>query len=268
MGTTTLDRTTRAGATTRAPARLAALGRAELTLLVRNRTALFVGLLMPPGMVLVTKSALNGMDLGKAGLNLGQALVISGIGLALVLVVHLNLVSAYVSRREELVLKRLRTGELSDREILAGTALPSVGLALAQVVLVSVAGIAFLDAGAPQRPELLLVGLALGVVLLVALSAATAVVTRTTESAQVTTLPMFFVSMFGSGLLIPLDVLPDKVASVCELLPLTGAMTLVRAGWAGGVGGGELLGAAGTALAWTVLAVFAVQRWFRWEPRR
>lgn len=45
-------------------------------------------------------------------------------------------------------------------------------------------------------------------------------------------------------------------------------MTLVRAGWLGDTGSGELLGAAVTALAWVVVSVFAVQRWFRWEPRR
>jgi ABC-2 type transport system permease protein len=62
--------------------------------------------------------------------------------------------------------------------------------------------------------------------------------------------------------------MPDRVASVCELLPMTGVMTLVRAGWLGGTGGYDLLGAGLTALVWTVLAVFAVQRWFRWDPRR
>lgn len=62
--------------------------------------------------------------------------------------------------------------------------------------------------------------------------------------------------------------LPEWLASVCELLPLTGVMTLVRAGWTGGVAAGDLLGAATAAVAWTAVSVFAVQRWFRWEPRR
>ncbi|MFB7132935.1 ABC transporter permease [Streptomyces sp. NPDC056237] len=248
--------------------RLNALGRAELTLLARNRTAVFVALLVPVAMVVAMKSTLDQVDLGGTGLTVAGAALSGGIGMVLMQVVYMNLVAAYVARREELVLKRLRTGEVTDREILVGTALPSIALALGQAVLVVLAGAAFFGVGAPKRPELLVAGLLSGVVLLAALAAATSALTRTVQTAQITTLPLFLVSMTGSGLFVPLEVLPDRVASVCELLPVTGVMTLVRAGWLGGADGHGLLGAGLTALAWTVLAVFAVQRWFRWEPRR
>lgn len=102
----------------------------------------------------------------------------------------------------------------------------------------------------------------------VALAAVTAGFSRTAESAQVTSLPFMFVSVLGSGMTVPLEVLPDRVASVCELLPLSPVITLVRGGWTGDLTAYEALGAVATALAWTVLAVFAVRRWFRWEPRR
>ncbi|MFI1014688.1 ABC transporter permease [Streptomyces sp. NPDC020965] len=253
---------------TSAAGRLGALGRAEVTLLVRNRTALSVALFFPVLMVVVAKSTLEEMDLGKVGMNVGEAMVTGGIGMVLLLVVHLNLVSAYVARREELVLKRLRTGELSDREILIGTALPAAGLAVAQCAVLMAAGIAFLDVGAPARPDLLIAGIGAGLVVLTALAAVTAAVTRTVESAQITTMPMFMLSVGGSGLLIPLEMMPDTVASVCELLPMTGITTLVRAGWLGGADGGDVTTAAVTALVWAGISVFAVQRWFRWEPRR
>jgi len=248
--------------------RLGALGRAELTLLARNRTAVFVALLVPLSMVMVMHSTLDRVGLGKSGLTVAGAALTGGVGMVLMQVVYMNLVSAYVARREELVLKRLRTGEVTDGEILAGTALPSVALALAQTVLMVLAGMFFFDLGAPKRPEVLALGLLLGVVLLSGLAAATSAMTRTVQTSQITTMPLFLVSMVGSGLFVPLEVLPDRVASVCELLPVTGVMTLVRAGWLGGAGGHELLGAGLTALAWTVLTVFAVRRWFRWEPRR
>ncbi|MFI6289446.1 ABC transporter permease [Streptomyces sp. NPDC051018] len=260
--------TTATGARSTTAGRLTALGRAELTLLVRNRTALFVALLMPLLMVLAMKSSLDRVDLGKAGMTMAGAAVTGGIGMVLLLVVHLNLVSTYVARREELVLKRLRTGEVSDREILAGTALPGVGLALVQCLVLVAAGVTVLDLGAPERPDLLIGGIAAGVVLLTALAALTAAVTRTVESSQITTMPMFMISVAGSGLLVPLEVMPEKMAAVCELLPLSGVMMLVRAGWFGAGDNGELITAVGTALAWTVVSVFAVQRWFRWEPRR
>ncbi|MFD8193415.1 ABC transporter permease [Streptomyces wuyuanensis] len=259
---------TRARAGTTAAGRLAALGRAELTLLVRNRTALFVALLMPVAMVGALRGTLGGMDLAGAGLSIQQALVTGGVGMVLILVVYLNLTSAFVARREELVLKRLRTGEVSDTEIIAGTALPAAALAIAQSALVVVAGVVVLGAEGPRRPELLVAGTVLGTVVMTALAAATSAITRTVESAQITTLPLFMVSAGGSGLFIPLDVLPDRVASVCELLPMTGVMRLVEAGVAGGAEAAQLTGAALNALAWTVISVFAVRRWFRWEPRR
>ncbi|MFF5898380.1 ABC transporter permease [Streptomyces argenteolus] len=253
---------------TTATGRLTALGRAELTLLVRNRTAVFVALLMPLLMIVAMKSSLEQVDLGGTGLSVGGLALTGGLGIVLLQVVYMNLVASYVARREELVLKRLRTGEVSDREILTGTALPSVLLAFAQCALmVAVGGLAF-DLGAPERPELLLGGLVLGAVLMSALAAATSALTRSVQTAQLTTLPLFMVSLLGSGLFLPLEIFPDLAASLCELLPLTGVMTLVRAGWLGPGAGDDVLGAALTALAWTVLAVFAVQRWFRWDPRR
>ncbi|WP_446040224.1 ABC transporter permease [Streptomyces sp. SID1121] len=256
------------GRLTTAAGRLTALGRAELTLLVRNRTALFTALFVPIAMMGSIKVSLEGTDLGGAGVTVAEAALTGGVGTVLLMVVYANLVSAYTSRREELVLKRLRTGETADREILAGTALPAAALALAQCVVLVAAGIAFLDVGGVRRPDLLAAGLLAAIVLLTALAAATSVLTRTVESAQITTMPMFLVSLLGSGLFVPLDTLPDRVASVCELLPMTGVMTLVRAGWIGGVDGPDLLGAGISAVVWTVLAVYAVRRWFRWEPRR
>jgi len=247
--------------------RLTALARAELLLLMRNRSAIFVALVLPIVMIFSIRASLQQIDLGGTGLTIAGAALTGGIGMVLVQVVYMNLVTGYVTRREELVLKRLRTGEISDREILTATALPSIALALVQCVLLVAAGAVAFDLTAPKRPELFLVGLVVGLVMMSALAAATSAVTRTVQTSQLTTLPLFFVSLFGSGIFVPLEIFPDGLASVLELLPLTGVMTLVRHGWLGGVEGGDLLTAAVAALAWTAFAVFAVQRWFRWDPR-
>ncbi|MEW2176087.1 ABC transporter permease [Streptomyces sp. NPDC005406] len=255
-------------ASTTARGRLAALGRAEMTLLARNRTAVIVALLVPSAMIMAMKSTLEQVDLGGTGLTVAGAALTGGIGTVLIQAVYMNMVAAYVARREDLVLKRLRTGEVSDGEILTGTALPSAALALVQSALIIVTGAAFFGVTAPRRPELLLAGLLLAVVLLTVLAAVTSILTRTVQTAQLTTLPLFLVSMMGSGLFVPLAIFPGPLASACELLPLTGAMTLIRSGWLGVSDGTDLLGAALSGLVWTALAVFAVQRWFRWDPRR
>ncbi|WP_329318355.1 ABC transporter permease [Streptomyces sp. NBC_01262] len=243
---------------------MAALARAELTLLWRNRTAMVTALLLPAAMVAAIRPTVSQFE-GADELSMS-----GGIGFVLVFVVYYNLVTAYVARREELVLKRLRSGEPTDLEILAGSALPAVSLALAQCAVLLASGALLLDLGVPRRPDLLLAGLGLGLVMMAALAAASTVFTRNVELAQITTMPLLLASLVGSGLVVPLDELPHVMAELCQLLPLSPVMTLVRAGWLGGpeAGAYEVLKALATALAWTALAVFAVRRWFRWEPRR
>jgi ABC-2 type transport system permease protein len=253
--------------TTTPMGRVTALGRAELTLLSRNTLAMLTALLLPVGMVAVMRPTIAQMDLEKTGLDVNAVSMSGGVGFVLLFVVYYNLVTVYVARREELVLKRLRTGEASDLEILVGTALPAVAVALVQCLVLIAAGTALLDLDMPERAELLVAAVALGLVLLTALAAASTVITRTVEMAQITTTPLLFLSLVGSGLIIPLETMPDALANVCRLLPMTPVLELVRAGWVGGVGAHDVLGALATALVWTGLAVFAVRRWFRWEPR-
>ncbi|MFJ6299168.1 ABC transporter permease [Streptomyces griseoviridis] len=248
--------------------RLRALARAELTLLGRNRTAVFTALLVPLALPFSVRPALDQLDLKGQGLSVGTVLLTAAIGFAFLFAVYTSLVSAYVSRREELVLKRLRTGEIGDTEILIGTALPSLCVGLAQCVIVAVGCGLLLGTGAPEEPLLAVLGVVLGLVLSAALAAVTAGITRTVESAQVTALPLMFLSMLGSGMAVPLETLPDRLADICRFLPLSPAVRLVQGGWTGRLSGQETLVTLVIALAWTALAVFAVQRWFRWEPRR
>ncbi|MFD7393042.1 ABC transporter permease [Streptomyces sp. NPDC059852] len=255
-------------ATTTPAGRMTSLARAELTLLGRSRGTLFAALFVPLILPLSAREAAKQMDLAEAGLTLGTVILPASIGFSLLYAVYATLVSVYTARREELVLKRLRTGEPRDTEILAGAALPAVAVGLAQSVVLAIGCTVLLDVGAPRAPHLAVLGLLSGFVLCAVLAAVTSSFTRSVESAQVTTLPVVFLSMIFSGMFVPLEVLPDRMASVCELLPLTPVITLVRGGWTGELSAYETLGAVTTALAWTVLAVFAVRRWFRWEPRR
>ncbi|MFC4505689.1 MULTISPECIES: ABC transporter permease [Streptomyces] len=247
---------------------MAALARAELTLLGRSRSTLLTAVLVPLVLPVSLTSVVDDMDVADAGLTTGLVLLPAAIGFSLLFGVYSALAAIYTARREELVLKRLRTGELRDAEILSGTALPVLTTGLVQSLVLVAGSTVLLDIPAPEAPQLAVLGLLFGLVLCAALAAVTAALTRTVESAQVTTMPMVFVSMIGSGVTVPLELLPDNLASACELLPLTPVITLVRGGWTGDLGVHDALGAIGTALAWTALAVFAVRRWFRWEPRR
>ncbi|MES5825184.1 ABC transporter permease [Streptomyces sp. RG80] len=257
------------GTTLSTPAgRISALGRAELTLFLRSRGMVFSAMFLPLVLPFSVKAAIQDMDLGESGLTVGLVLLPAAIGFSLLFAVYTALIGVFVGRREELVLKRLRTGELRDVEILAGATLPAVVTSLLQSILLAAGCSVLLDVAAPKAVALAVLGLLLGLVICATLAAVTASFTRTVESAQVTGLPLMLISMLGSGITVPLEVLPDRMASVCELLPLTPVITLVRGGWTGDLSAYEALGATLTALAWATLGVFAVRRWFRWEPRR
>ncbi|MFE4750540.1 ABC transporter permease [Streptomyces mirabilis] len=254
--------------TTTAAGRMAALARAELTLLGRSKATLAAAVFMPLLLPFSLRSTVDQMDLKGTGLSVGSVIVPSSVGFSLLFAVYSPLVSVYAARREELVLKRLRTGELRDAEILAGAALPSVAIGLVQCLVLTVACAALLDVGAPRAPHLAVLGLLLGLAMWPPLAAITANFSKSVEGAQVATMPLMLVSLFGSGTFFPLQLMPDQLASACELLPLTPVITLICGGWTGDLSAHDTLGALGTAVAWTVFAVFAVRRWFRWEPRR
>ena len=247
--------------------RMRALGRAELTLLLRNKSALFVALVLPVALTFSMRQTMPEDQLAKSGLSLGAAILPGSIGMALIFAVYSTLLGVYVARREELVLKRLRTGQASEPEILAAAALPSVAIGLIQAVVLMVGGAVVMNLGAPDRPDLLVAGLVLGLPMMVVLAVATAAVTRTTEMAQITAMPLMMVSLIGSGMFVPLEILPDRVADVCRLLPLSPVTDLLRGGWTGQLDAVGTLRALGTAVLWIALGVFAVRRWFRWEPR-
>lgn len=254
--------------------RVRSLARAELLLLLRNKTALFSAVVLPVAMV----GVVAGARIEQNGLSANAFLVTSAIAFVLLAAVYYNLVTAYVARREDLVLKRLRAGELTDGEILSGVAAPAIAVALGQCVLAGLAGAIFLGLPVPVNAPLLLVGLAAGTVVFVLLAAASAAFTRTTELAQVTTLPVLMACALGSGLVIPLDELPAQAADVLRALPLTPVVDLLRLGWAGTTGDAAPTGFAGTLepaarpvavlAVWLVVGAVAVRRWFRWEPRR
>lgn len=253
--------------TTTVVSRIGSLGRAELTLLLRSRSALFTALLVPVLLTVALRKPVQDMDLVGTGLSVGTVIVPGSIGFVLLFVVYANLTGIYVARREALVLKRLRTGEASDLEVLASSALPSMTLAAVQSIALLVGGAMLLELKAPARADLVLLGTLIGIALMVLLAAVSASFTRTTDSAQLTPMPLMLVSMLGSGLFLPVEMLPDPVAQLCRLLPMTPVMDLVRGGWTGTLSGAEVLEALVIAAAWAGLTWYAVRRWFRWDPR-
>jgi ABC-2 type transport system permease protein len=252
--------------------RVAALAGGETRLLLRNRTAVVNSVLLP----LLLVAAVPAMDLGGE-VPLGPQLLSAAVGVTLVFLTYYNLVATFVARREDLVLQRMRTGELTGPEVLLGTAVPSLLVSVGQVVLVAV-GVAVLgEWRAPVEYVLPLLAFVGGTAVMAVLAAASTLFTRTPESAQITTLPLMVATTALSGLLYPISTLPDTLATVARLLPVTPVIELLQLGLAGRTWDGEVVDAGG---AWSAavlplavlagwLAVGAVAaRGFRWAPRR
>lgn len=253
--------------------RIGSLGRAEALLLQRNPLALINAVVLPITMVLFFRTAAPRSD----G-NTGASIVASLTAFTLLLVVYYNLVPALVARREELVLKRLRTGELTDGEILIGTALPAVTLAWAQLLVGTIAGAAVFGLGMPTNAILVVAAVVLGTPLFVLLAAASTAMTRNVEMAQVTTAPVLIVPLLFSGLLFSVHNFPGPVQLLAQAMPLTPVVDLLHLGLTGTTRSGASVGLADsfapavvpvlTLAAWVLAAGWAARRWLRWEPRR
>jgi ABC-2 type transport system permease protein len=276
MTTGTLTRT--AGVTLTAGGgsarRIASLARGEALLLRRNPIALLTALATPVAMVLATRASVPDTAEGLGG----AAAVVTSLAAFTLLFVVYTLVTALVARREELVLKRLRTGETSDAEILAGAAAPAVAIAWGQILIGAVVAVTAFGMGLPTNPVLVLAAIILGTAVFVLLALASTALTRNVEMAQLTTTPVLVAPLALSGLLFPVDLLPEPLQRLGQVLPLTPVVDLLRLGLTGTTTQGasvDLSASFGPAVvpllvlaAWVVAGVWATRRLIRWEPRR
>jgi ABC-2 type transport system permease protein len=197
------------------------------------------------------------------------------LSMALLFPVYYNLLSMFVTRRDELVLKRLRSGEATDADIVLSMALPGVVIVFAVALLAGILA-AVLGFGVPVNPVLMAVGLLLSCAAFAALALWTAAWTRNAEAAQLTSSPVLVLATVGSTR----AALPEGAQRWVDLLPGAALEDLVRVAWFGlepGVGGagsvswgatwGASLPALGVLLAWTAIGVLLARRSMSWEPR-
>lgn len=254
--------------------RTLALARAEVRLFSRNRTAVVNSVLLP----LVLVAAVPALGVGDGAIAVGPQLLVSAIGVTLLFLTYYNLLTTFVARREELVLQRMRTGELTETEVVLGIAAPTMLVTAGQIVLVAV-GIAVLgEWSAPVDVVLPLLAVVGGAALMLILAAASTSFTRTAESAQITALPLMVVSTGLCGLVVPLSVLPEGLAAVARFLPLTPIVELAQLGLGGLTWNGDAVDLAGAWTAavlplavlagWLVLGGVLARQAFRWAPQR
>lgn len=250
------------------------VARLDLTLLWRNRTALFTAVGLP---LLFTALLLpvHGEDFQGRSTALMQGT--GHLAFFLIFAVFMNLVTVFTARREERTLKRMRGTALSDAELLGGSVVTAVGMYAVQVAGLLVMMGAALDGRFPADPVLLTAGLAGGAVVFALLAFALSGVTPNAEMAGLTTLPVMFACMAGAGVMFPLEELPGGVQEAARWLPLSPVVEIARTAYFGEDAAGHAVGFAeawaDSLYAFAVLAVwiaagrFLAARYFRWEPR-
>lgn len=254
---------------------LFSLARAEFLQFRRNRTLVFMGTVFPIGMPLAM-FFLARNDGGSAA-DWTFVTLEMFFCVALLFVQYYSVLSMVTARRGEGVLKRLRTGEATDWQILAAPAVPGAVLTVVGALVVT-AAVLVAGAPAPVNPGLLALAVVGGLVVFSALALLTAAFTKDPEAAQVTSLPIIAIAVLGMGAM--RDLLPDRYAQVADYSPFAAVSDLVGLGAVGRLGsGGEAaaLDLAGTMgqmvsplailVAWTVLALVLVKQRFRWDDR-
>lgn len=244
------------------------LARWNGVLMTRNRLALTYGVVVPlmPLLLLLTN------DRGDAGV--GVVAISSTVLMALLFPVFYNVLSQFVTRRDELVLKRMRTGETRDLELLVALVLPGAAVTLVVSVLAVPLAMA-LGQDAPLNLPAYLAGALAATVMFAAFAFWTAAWTRNAEAAQMTSLPVILLAIGGQlG-----AALPEQARRWVDLTPGAALTDLVRTAWFGLADGattrtldlaatwGEAALPLAVLLAWTVLAVAIAARSLRWEPR-
>jgi ABC-2 type transport system permease protein len=252
--------------------RTADLARWNAVLLARNRLALFYAVVLP----LLPLAIMFGGERGDPAVGASSiTTVFLVVGL---FPVYYNVLSQFVNRRDELVLKRLRAGETRDAELLVSIAWPGAICALAICALV-VPLSQLLEQPLPVNPIVYAAGAVVAVIMFSAFAYWTAAWTRSAEAAQLTSMPIILLASLG-----PLGAaLADSSPTLSTIVNLTpgGAMSeLVRVGWFGFDGpdadtvtldfveaAGAAVGPLLTMAAWALIAYALAARSMRWEPR-
>ncbi|WIM67765.1 ABC transporter permease [Corynebacterium breve] len=242
--------------------RIRALIVAELRQFLANRTLLFMAVL-PLLMSFVLYALISRQTNETTGLQNTLSDVL--IPFVLLFVQFYPVISAATTRRDEKVLKRLRTGESRDHEILGALAVPGTILSLLTIAAYSV--FVIID-GAPSIDNLFLLVAAvlLGLVVSATAGLITASFTKNAEAAQMTSMPVFLIALLAMPGLRRL--FPDKVIEVIEYTPFALVYDLALASWLDAPTLTAALSDLGVLTAWAIVLVWCATCYFKWETNR
>lgn len=258
--------------------RWSALSKAEALQFMRNRLLMFMAFVFPIGMPLAMFLVMKGSD---APIEFASATAVEMFFLfAMMFVQFYAVLSMATTRRDEKVLKRLRTGELRDGEILFGISTPA---AVLTIVLTLVFGVLMSVLGMPLPASVfpVIFALGFGLVISAALALLTTTFTQNAEAAQMTSMPVIALAMISQGSI--RQILPENVSAFVDRTPFALMSDSAQIGWTGittkrftsGEGTidsngalAEALPTLGLLLVWSFVLMWASNKYMKWETNR
>ena len=261
--------------------RFMALARAETLQFVRNKTLLINAAVVPIAFALVMYFVQSGND-EASKVDAAATAMEYFLLFALMFVQYYTVLSMVTTRRDEGVLKRLRTGESRDVEILSASSFPGAVLTIVFTVVIAVL-LMVLGAPGPVNVVPIIVAVLLGLAVVSGLALVTSGFTKNAEAAQITSLPVMVLLFASMGLFRQLY--PAAVIEIVDRTPFALIFDLAQYGWAGNtmmdrisadgaapLSSGEVLAETWQMMlilvVWAVVCLWAGAKYVRWDIRR
>jgi ABC-2 type transport system permease protein len=230
--------------------------RFERKLFWRNPSAAFFNFLLPLLLLFLTATAFS------ADSDELEVLIPGIAGMGVLATTFTALAFNLTILRDDGVLKRWRGTPMPAGAYLAGLLGSAALNAFIQVLIVVAIGNVFYGVEWPEHPLMLVGFTALGVVCFASLGVAFSHLIPNEDAAPAYTNAVFLPVIFISGVFYSADDLPEALKAVAEALPLKHLIDGLSDAIVGGGGSGT---AALVVAGWSVAAMFAAVKWFRWE---
>jgi len=238
--------------------------RYELRLYSRSRELAFFTFLLPMILFLLLGFAYGDDEL--EGVKGSDYLLIGTLGYGVVATAFAGLTIVLVIRREDGILKRLRSTPLPAPVYLTAVLTATMAAFLIQAVVIVAVGMAAFGASLPSHLFSLVLSLILGAAAFAALGVGLTGLIRRAEGASAVVNAIYFPMLFLSGSFFERNTFPGFLQAVADVLPLTYFFDLVF----GVVYGGDQIwnrpGDVAALAIWGLVGAFVAMRKFHWAP--
>jgi ABC-2 type transport system permease protein len=238
--------------------------RYELRLYSRSRELAFFTFLLPMILFLLLGFAYGDEEL--EGVKGSDYLMTGTLGYGVVATAFAGLTIVLVIRREEGILKRLRSTPLPGPVYLTALLTTTMIAFLVQAVFIIAVGMAAFGASFPSHLVSLVLALILGAASFAALGVGLTGLIKRAEGASAVVNAIYFPMLFISGSFFERDTFPEFLQTVANMLPLTYFIDLVFGVVYEGDQIWDRLGDVAVLAAWGLAGALLAVRRFRWTP--